>query len=45
MGVRSFVWRTCYEALAKRVSTPDWAFMNYGYAPATVGVSTPAEVV
>jgi SAM-dependent methyltransferase len=41
MGVRSFVWRTCYEALAKRVSTPDWAFMNYGYAPATVGVSTP----
>jgi ubiquinone/menaquinone biosynthesis C-methylase UbiE len=36
MGVRAFVWRACYEALAKRVSTPDWAFMNYGYAPATV---------
>jgi len=27
--------------LAKRVSTPDWAFMNYGYAPATVDVTTP----
>ena len=23
----------CYELLAKRVRTPDWAFMNYGYAP------------
>ena len=32
MAVRRFVWRACYEALAKRVSTPDWAFMNYGYA-------------
>ena len=41
MAVRRFVWRACYEALAKRVSTPDWAFMNYGYAPATVDVSTP----
>ena len=36
MGVRAFVLRACYEALAKRVSTPDWAFMNYGYAPAAV---------
>jgi hypothetical protein len=34
--------RVCYEALAKRASTPDWAFMNYGYAPATVdAVGTP----
>jgi hypothetical protein len=41
MAVRRFVWRACYEALAKRVSTPDWAFMNYGYAPATVDVGTP----
>ena len=32
------MWRACYEALAKRVSTPDWAFMNYGYAPASVDV-------
>jgi SAM-dependent methyltransferase len=36
-----FVWWACYQALAKRVSTPDWAFMNYGYAPATVDVGTP----
>jgi SAM-dependent methyltransferase len=41
MAVRRFVWRACYEALAKRVSTPDWAFMNYGYAPATVDVDPP----
>ncbi len=36
MPVRRMVWRTCYELLAKRVPTPSWAFMNYGYAP-TVG--------
>lgn len=41
MAVRRFVWRACYEALAKRVSTPDWAFMNYGYAPATADVDVP----
>lgn len=41
MAIRRFVWRACYGALAKRVSTPDWAFMNYGYAPATVDVTTP----
>ena len=41
MAVRRFVWRACYEALAKRVPTPDWAFMNYGYAPTTVNASTP----
>ena len=41
MAVRRFVWRACYEALAKRVSTPDWAFMNYGYAPASVDVGMP----
>lgn len=39
--VRRFLWRVCYEALAKRVSTPDWAFMNYGFAPATVAVDPP----
>ena len=39
MAVRRFVWRACYEALAKRVATPDWAFMNYGYAPATADVA------
>jgi SAM-dependent methyltransferase len=41
MAVRRFVWRACYEALAKRVPTLDWAFMNYGYAPATVDANTP----
>jgi SAM-dependent methyltransferase len=41
MGVRRFVWRACYEALANRVSTPDWAFMNYGYAPASADVDPP----
>jgi SAM-dependent methyltransferase len=41
MAVRRLVWRACYEALAKRVQTPDWAFMNYGYAPATVDVGRP----
>jgi hypothetical protein len=41
MAVRRLVWRACYGALAKRVPTPDWAFMNYGYAPATVDVTTP----
>ncbi len=41
MAVRRFVWQACYEALAKRVPTPDWAFMNYGYAAATVDVDTP----
>jgi ubiquinone/menaquinone biosynthesis C-methylase UbiE len=41
MAVRRLVWRACYGALAKRVSTPDWAFMNYGYAPATVDITAP----
>jgi hypothetical protein len=41
MAVRRFVWRACYEALAKCVSTPDWAFMNYGYVRAKVDVGMP----
>lgn len=32
MSVRRLGWRICYELLAARVPTPDWAFMNYGYA-------------
>jgi SAM-dependent methyltransferase len=40
MAVRRLVWRACYGALAKRVSTPDWAFMNYGYASASLDVGT-----
>jgi ubiquinone/menaquinone biosynthesis C-methylase UbiE len=41
MAVRRFVWRACYQALAKRVSTPGWAFMNYGYALASVDGGRP----
>jgi SAM-dependent methyltransferase len=41
MAVRRFVWRACYQALAKRVSTPEWAFTNNGYAPTTVDLGTP----
>jgi SAM-dependent methyltransferase len=41
MAVRRFVWRACYGALAKRVSTPEWAFMNYGYAPTGLDVGAP----
>lgn len=41
MTVRRIVWRTCYEALAKRVPTSDWTFMNYGYAPAAAEVDAP----
>jgi ubiquinone/menaquinone biosynthesis C-methylase UbiE len=41
MTVRRFLWRTCYEALAKRVPTPDWAFMNYGYEPAVGDIDSP----
>jgi SAM-dependent methyltransferase len=33
MGLRQVAWRACYELLALRVRRPEWAFMNYGYAP------------
>ncbi len=33
MSVRRTAWRACYELLAARVKTSDWAFMNYGYRP------------
>jgi SAM-dependent methyltransferase len=42
MGVRRVVWRVCYEALAARVRTPQWSFMNYGYVPSEPGQSRPA---
>lgn len=32
MTLRQIAWRGCYELLANRVRTPNWAFMNYGYA-------------
>lgn len=28
------MWRAVYELLGARVRRPEWAFMNYGYAPA-----------
>jgi len=33
-AVRQLAWRATYELLAGRVRKPEWAFMNYGYAPA-----------
>lgn len=33
MSVRMLAWRGLYELLAARVRRPEWAFMNYGYAP------------
>lgn len=33
MDRRRLGWRACYELLASRVRRPEWAFMNYGYAP------------
>jgi SAM-dependent methyltransferase len=33
MRLRQLAWRACYELLAARVTRPEWAFMNYGYAP------------
>lgn len=37
-------WRLVYEALALRVRRPQWAFMNYGYAPAAPGGNAEAVV-
>jgi SAM-dependent methyltransferase len=34
MGGHGVAWRTAYELLALRVRRPEWAFMNYGWAPA-----------
>jgi SAM-dependent methyltransferase len=33
MSMRQLAWRAVYEVLAARVQRPEWAFMNYGYAP------------
>jgi ubiquinone/menaquinone biosynthesis C-methylase UbiE len=30
--LRRIIWRLFYEFLARRLPTPDWQFMNYGYA-------------
>ena len=37
MHARQFAWRVCYGLLASRVPSPDWAFMNYGFAPLEPG--------
>jgi SAM-dependent methyltransferase len=42
MDVPKVVWRTCYELLAARIQTPDWAFMNYGYSIGDHGGPGPA---
>lgn len=31
--MRQVAWRSLYELLGSRVRRPEWAFMNYGYAP------------
>jgi ubiquinone/menaquinone biosynthesis C-methylase UbiE len=41
MRARQLAWRVCYGLLASRVPSPDWAFMNYGYAPLEPGPTLP----
>jgi SAM-dependent methyltransferase len=43
MRARQFAWRLCYQLLASRVPTPDWAFMNYGFAPLEPAPALPLE--
>ena len=40
-GCGRFAWRLCYGLLASRVPSPDWAFMNYGFAPLEPGPALP----
>jgi SAM-dependent methyltransferase len=40
MSMRQLGWRALYELLAARVRRPEWAFMNYGYAPLDDGRDT-----
>lgn len=37
MTARQLAWRACYELLAARITRPEWAFMNYGFAPLEPG--------
>lgn len=30
---RRFIWKPVYETMAKKITIPDWQFMNYGYVP------------
>lgn len=43
MSARRLAWRLCYELLAARVRTPDWAFMNYGFATPAGPALDPAD--
>ena len=43
MSARRLAWRLCYELLAARVRTPDWAFMNYGFATPAGPALEPAD--
>lgn len=43
MTARRLAWRLTYELLAARVRTPDWAFMNYGFATPAGPVLDPAD--
>lgn len=33
-GLRRMLWRWWYSKLARKIESPEWTFMNYGYAPA-----------
>lgn len=39
MALQRLVWRSCYELLARHVTAPSWAFMNYGYAPSAAEIA------
>jgi SAM-dependent methyltransferase len=41
VSTRRTIWWLCYDQLVRRVPSPDWAFMNYGYAPLEPTVSGP----
>jgi SAM-dependent methyltransferase len=43
MRARSIVWRLCYGLLARGVPSPEWRFMNYGYAPLEPAPSIPLD--
>ena len=32
---RRIIWKPLYEILAKKIKTPEWQFMNYGYVPSS----------
>lgn len=42
-GPRRWLWRQWYDLMSRRWTDPAWAFMNYGYLPATPLVLSAAE--